>query len=169
MGKRKLLEENLLKKAAGVLQDAGFSARYENAVYIDLNNVGDRADNQFVQISFLPATEEQIELTGFNTLQLICFISEELSVDTCNELARAILKINPKIVSGAFNIDEQNASFFYKSTAVFTDNMDEEISFALIQVYIGLFLSNLDMYNDVLMDIIEGTRTADDAIKKGII
>ena len=197
MGQRKLLEKKTMKHICELLQSLNFhakiiddefmignhseyknrtkSARFyespsdQNIVELQLANVGDRGDKQLVQISFLPASEEFIEATGFNTLQMVCCIHDNLPTGTSNDLVRVILKLNPKIVSGSFNISERDASFIFRSCVVVTDNMEEEIAFSLIQVHLGIFLSDLDKYNDVLMDVIEGLRTADEAFKKGII
>jgi hypothetical protein len=177
MGVRKELEKRLLDRIAQELGALGFSTetvlpegeRREAVLLISPENLGDREDKLQVEASFLPRKEEEIEQYGYNVLQLFSCLRESLSPGTCNELARAVLRLNPKIPGGALGIDERKKMLYYKSSIILTDNMDERVGYSLIEIQLGIFLNTLDRCNDVLMDIADGRRTADEAIKKRLI
>lgn len=177
MGQRKDLEARLIGRLKDVLEGSGFSAELvpsditlgESVLLIMPKHMGDREEDLQVEVSFLPETEEDIKELNFNVLHIFSCIKENISFSTCDELARVVLKLNPQIPGGAFGIDEKGRSLYYKSSCIITDNMDEKVAFSLMEVYLGIFLNTLDRHIDVLMDINDGLRTAEDAIKKGIV
>jgi len=178
MAERKRLERNLLYRIAEDLENVGFIVNKsipegedseEGLVTVVFNCAGDRADTHVIEISFLFLDESQINELGFHVFELFTCMKEDLPFTTCNELARAVLRINHKIPAGAFGIDEEYKALYYKSSCLITDDMVEETAFHMLQIHVGIFINILDYYNDILMDIIEGNRTAEEAIKKGLL
>ncbi len=176
MNIKKELEEQLIHELNNMLVDAGFNAkvlkddnRNTSILELHITNVGDREDNHIIEIMFLPASEEFVEQNGFNILQIFASMGEKTSIDCCNELARSVLKINRILPNCSYGVDEKTKTLYYKSNCIITDNMSMSSAKALIEVQLGLYLSFLAKYNDVLMDMIDGNRTAKDAIKKGLI
>ncbi len=177
MSGSKEMEKRLLERLAHELGALGFptemlrpeAERKEAVLLILLENLGDREDRRSVEAAFLPRKEEEIERYGYNVLQLYSLLKEELPRGACNELARAVLRLNTKIPGGAFGIDERRKTLYYKSSIVITDNMDDSVGYALVEIQLGIFLQTLDYCNDVLMDITDGIRTAGEAIRKGLM
>lgn len=151
----KELTKNLVPAQLSEENEGGF--RVLNALLQDVAADGLHSSGEFF---FLPSKEDD-ELQFFVNLITIC---EKVPDECLEQLTIALATINTYVLTGAFAFDPVAKTLIYKLTfpmALDTpkDEMYEKSDFSM-----GLALQMVDSYAYMLVEVVEGTRSAESVI-----
>ena len=165
MADLKELRHKLLKKiesefqeeliAALVAEETEDQPEILTAIFPSLAKEGADLDGEFL---FLP-TEEDDELQFFVSL---INIAQEIPEETEYELYAAMAFLNFHIAAGSFSVSPTNGRLVYKHTISMAVDEAEEAVEEYMNRSMSMAIHLADVYAGLLLDVIDGERTADD-------
>ncbi len=150
------ITKNMVPAQLSDPNEAGF--RVLTALLQDVAMDGLHSSGEFF---FLPSNEDD-ELQFFVNLVTIC----EHVPDECPEqLVIALAAINTYVLTGAFAFDPVAKTLIYKLTSPMPIETPKEEMFEKSDLSMGLALQMVSDYAYMLVEVVEGTRTAESVIR----
>ena len=110
---------------------------------------------------FLPNKEGEEVMFFVNLIT----VSTELPESTLGELMAAVSIINTYILAGAFSIDPKAGALVFKHVHEMPMDLDEKTVTEYADLSMGIAISMVQQYGYYLIEVKEGTRTADNVAK----
>lgn len=146
----------------------GWTGPTEKAPYhsllVYLNEVGKRDSSLVLELCFLPNVEEG-PYQGIYLLQAFISIREDVQPSFYRELFKVIASVNTQLPLGSFGLFRDTGVLYFKYNSVIDKSIDEQSLVRLIDRQNDIILHQLFVFLDMLLDVADGLKTNDDAMR----
>ncbi|WP_283759553.1 hypothetical protein [Roseofilum casamattae] len=113
--------------------------------------------------SLIPKMHDSEEFVSQEILQLFMEVKPDLQSDYLHELFKQIAKINLNLPFGAFGVDLDLRTLYFKHNTLINMKGDLEISLDMLQNQWGIILYSLNLFVPSLLAVAAGELTSEEA------
>lgn len=139
-----------------------------HSLIVRFDDIGERGTIVDMELCFIPGMD-QFEQEGVYILQSFAVLSERTPSDKAVELHQLTAYVNMQLPLGSFGLYPDSGTLYFKhNTMLHRSWLTEERSVKSIDIQNGLLLSQFYQYAERLIDVAEGRKTAEEAMRDAI-